>query len=51
LGEILRTLQTTGGRNVLSLELFNHEYWKRDPATVARTGYEKMQTMVAKAFA
>jgi sugar phosphate isomerase/epimerase len=51
LGEILRTLQTTGGRNVLSLELFNHEYWKRDPVTVARTGYEKMQAMVAKAFA
>ena len=51
LTEILRTLQATGGRNVLSLELFNHEYWKRDPATVARTGWEKMRAAVAKAFA
>jgi sugar phosphate isomerase/epimerase len=51
LDDILRTLQATGGRNVLSLELFNHEYWKRDPATVARTGLEKMQAAVAKAFA
>ena len=40
LGEILRTLQATGGRNVLSLELFNHEYWKRDAVTIARTGFE-----------
>jgi sugar phosphate isomerase/epimerase len=49
--EILQALQVTGGRNVLSLELFNHEYWKRDPATVARTGLEKMQAVIAKAFA
>ena len=51
LDEILRALQATGGHNVLSLELFNHEYWKRDPLTVARTGFEKMQAAVAKAFA
>jgi sugar phosphate isomerase/epimerase len=51
LTEILQALQVTGGRNVLSLELFNHEYWKRDPVTVARTGLEKMQAVVAKAFA
>ena len=51
LTEILRTLQASGGHTVLSLELFNHEYWKRDPVTVARTGFEKMQTAVAKAFA
>ena len=51
LTEILRALETTGGRTVLSLELFNHEYWKRDPVTVARTGFEKMQAAVAKAFA
>ncbi len=51
LTEILHSLQASGGHTVLSLELFNHEYWKRDPVTVARTGFEKMQAMIAKAFA
>ncbi len=51
LPEILRTLRASGGHTVLSLELFNHEYWKRDPLTVARTGFEKMQAVVAKALA
>ena len=51
LTEILRALHAAGGHTVLSLELFNHEYWKRDPATVAATGLEKMRTAVAKAFA
>ena len=50
LTDILRTLHITGGRNVLSLELFNREYWRRDPLTVARTGFEKMQAVVAKAL-
>jgi hypothetical protein len=36
---------------VLSLEPFNREYWKRDPAWVARAGFEKMQAVVAKALA
>lgn len=49
--QILQTLQASGGKTVLSLELFNHEYWKRDPETVARQGFEKMQAVVAKAFA
>lgn len=48
---ILLSLQASGGHTVLSLELFNHEYWKRDPVTVARTGLEKMQAAIAKAFA
>ena len=48
---ILHALQASGGHTVLSLELFNHEYWKRDPVTVARTGFEKMQAAIAKAFA
>ena len=51
LTEILRSLHVSGGHTVLSLELFNHEYWKRDPLTIARTGLEKMQTAIAKAFA
>jgi sugar phosphate isomerase/epimerase len=51
LTDILRSLRAAGGPHVLSLELFNREYWKRDPATVARTGFEKMQAAVAKALA
>jgi len=51
LTDILRSLHAAGGPHVLSLELFNREYWKRDPATVARTGFEKMQAAVAKALA
>jgi sugar phosphate isomerase/epimerase len=51
LTDILRTLRAAGGGNVLSLELFNREYWKRDPLSVARTGFEKMQAVVAKALA
>ena len=49
LGEILRTLFSAGFRGVLSLELFNPEYWKQDPLLVAKTGLEKMKESVAKA--
>lgn len=49
--DILKTLHSHGGTTVLSLELFNHEYWKRDALTIARTGYEKMQAVAAKALA
>lgn len=48
LEEILRTLHATGFRGVLSLELFNRDYWKQDPVHVARTGLEKMKACVAK---
>src|SRR5207244_4349536 len=40
LKEIVRTLRRIGFDGVLSLELFNREYWKQDPLTVARTGLE-----------
>jgi sugar phosphate isomerase/epimerase len=43
---ILRSLRQIGFRGVLSLELFNREYWKQDPQTVARTGLEKMRAAV-----
>lgn len=43
---ILRTLRQIGFRGVLSLELFNHDYWKQDARTVARTGLEKMRAAV-----
>ncbi len=48
---ILKTLHANSARTVLSLELFNHEYWKRDSLLIARTGLEKMQAVVAKALA
>jgi 2-keto-myo-inositol isomerase len=50
LGEILSTLYAHGGC-VLSLELFNPEYWKRDALAVAREGLEKTQAAVERARA
>lgn len=46
LKELLRELQRIGFRGFLSLELFNRDYWKQDALTVARTGLEKMKTVV-----
>jgi sugar phosphate isomerase/epimerase len=43
---ILRDLRDIGFRGVLSLELFNRDYWKQDPLVVARTGLEKMRVVV-----
>lgn len=50
LDAILRTLQDNGCRCVLSLELFNRDYWKQDAQTVAKTGLEKMRASVHKAL-
>jgi sugar phosphate isomerase/epimerase len=50
LGQILRDLEASGFEGHLSLELFNREYWKRDPESVAREGIEKMRGAVASAF-
>jgi sugar phosphate isomerase/epimerase len=46
LKEILHSLRDIGFRGVLSLELFNRDYWKQDALTVARTGLEKMRAAV-----
>jgi sugar phosphate isomerase/epimerase len=46
LKSFLRDLKQIGFRGVLSLELFNREYWKQDPLSVARTGLEKMRAVV-----
>ena len=46
----LRDLRRIGFRGVLSLELFNREYWKRDALAVARTGLEKMKAVVASSL-
>jgi 2-keto-myo-inositol isomerase len=47
--QIITDLANMGGTKVLSLELFNLEYWKDDPLTVAKTGFEKMKKVVALA--
>ena len=48
--EILRTLHRTGGQKVLSLELFNRQYWSADALTVAKTGLAKMKSVATKAL-
>src|SRR5262249_10505044 len=50
LKELIRDLKAIGYKGVLSLELFNREYWKQDPALVARTGLEKMRAVVRSAL-
>ena len=46
---ILQTLQSTNTQTVLSLELFNRDYWGQDALQVAQTGLKKMEAAVAKA--
>ena len=50
LTQIIRDLKTNGSRAVLSLELFNPNYWKQDPLTVAKIGLAKMKAAVNKAL-
>ncbi|RJP18400.1 MAG: sugar phosphate isomerase/epimerase [Candidatus Omnitrophota bacterium] len=49
--QILRDIHATGGRTVLSLELFNRAYWQQDALDVAKTGLAKMKKSVEKALA
>jgi sugar phosphate isomerase/epimerase len=44
--KILQILKEMGTPKVLSLELFNKEYWKQDPLEVAKTGLMKMKKLV-----
>jgi 2-keto-myo-inositol isomerase len=48
--QILRDLCAAGNRAVLSLELFNPDYWKQDPLEVAKIGMKKMKAAVNKAL-
>ncbi len=48
--EILRGFAAVGAYPVLSLELFNNEYWKRPALENAKTGLAKMKASVEKAF-
>jgi 2-keto-myo-inositol isomerase len=47
LADMLRDFRRIGFRGVLSLELFNRDYWRQEPLTVARTGLAKMRAVVA----
>ena len=48
--EVIQSLIQSGGPKVLSLELFNRDYYKQDAMTVAKTGLEKMKSAVAAAM-
>lgn len=50
LGTLFRNLRDTGFRGMLSLELFNREYWNQDALYVAREGLEKTREQVQKAL-
>ena len=44
---LLRDIRSTAGFQVmLSLELFNRDYWKQDPQLVLTRGLEKMKALV-----
>jgi 2-keto-myo-inositol isomerase len=45
LKEVFATLRAMNYTGFVSLELFNRNYWKQDPNTVAKTGLEKMKAM------
>lgn len=47
---ILRNIRPADGQVVLSLELFNRDYWRQDALTVAKIGLEKMKAAVRKAL-
>lgn len=48
ISKVLSTVFASGFDGVLSLELFNREYWAQDPLQVATTGLAKMKACVAK---
>ncbi len=49
--DMLRILRGNGAETVLSLELFNREYWKQDAEVVVRTGMARMRRLVEAAMA
>jgi sugar phosphate isomerase/epimerase len=50
LPQLLREMRQAGFRGVLSLELFNRDYWKQDALQVARTGLEKMRAVARRSL-
>jgi 2-keto-myo-inositol isomerase len=51
LAEVFRSLRDIGYRGMLSLELFNPEYYKRDAYEVVKTGLDKTKAAVKAALA
>lgn len=51
ISNILNMIRGNGRKVVLSLELFNEDYWKQDALEVAKTGLAKMKAAVASAEA
>jgi sugar phosphate isomerase/epimerase len=49
LKEVFATLRRMGYAGFVSLELFNREYWKRDPLDVAKTGLAKTRAAAGDA--
>lgn len=47
LAQVLTDLKNMKGPKILSLELFNREYWSQDPLQVAKTGLDKMKKALA----
>lgn len=47
--EMLKALRHNGGQKVLSLEVFNRDYWAQDAQVVAKTGLTKAKAIAAKA--
>jgi 2-keto-myo-inositol isomerase len=45
LADIIRTLRAIDFNGFLSIELFNPDYWRRDPLQVAREALHKMQEL------
>ena len=50
LDDILQGWVNIGATPVLSLEVFNRDYWKLDANNAAKTGLEKMKSAVTKAL-
>lgn len=48
LKQVLTDLKNMKGPKILSLELFNREYWTQDPLLVAKTGLEKMKKVLSE---
>lgn len=46
--QILTSLMNMDGEKVLSLELFNRNYWEEDPLRVAEQGLSKMKSLVGQ---
>lgn len=47
--QVLKDLKSIDYHGPLSLEIFHREYWKQDPLRVAKTGLEKMCSLIQQA--